>query len=95
MYILILFHVQANGAMGDGCDSGEGEQMEEEQVDLLQGSLQDCHLLGEKQEEHLDDFSAHLAGNNQALLQMDEDLPQHPALLQCTSRKVVLSKSYN
>merc|ERR1719150_2731811 len=37
-------------------------------------------------QEHLENLSAHL-GNNQALLQMDEELPQHPALLQCTSRK--------
>ena len=42
-------HPQANGAMGDGCDSGEGEQMEEEQLDLMQGvPMVACHLIGEK-----------------------------------------------
>ena len=89
-------HPQANGAMGDGCDSGEGEQMEEEQLDLMQGDpMEACHLIGEKEQmmrqgqEHLENLSAHL-GDNQALLQMDEELPQHPALLQCSSRKVKL-----
>merc|ERR1712083_1122917 len=84
---------KANGAMGDGCDSGEGEQMEEEQLDLMQGDpMVACHLIGEKEQmmrqgqEHLENLSAHL-GDNQALLQMDEELPQHPALLQCSSRK--------
>ena len=93
MCVLLL---QANGAMGDGCDSGEGEQMEEEHLDLIQGdNLAACHLsAGEKVmqqgEEHLEELSGHL-GDNQALLQMEDELPQHPALLQCSSRKVKLS----
>ena len=84
--------------MGDGCDSGEGEQMEEEHLDLIQGdNLAACHLsAGEKEQvmqqggEHLEELSGHL-GDNQALLQMEDELPQHPALLQCSSRKVKLS----
>ena len=82
--------------MGDGCDSGEGEQMEEEHLDLIQGdNLAACHLsAGEKVmqqgEEHLEELSGHL-GDNQALLQMEDELPQHPALLQCSSRKVKMS----
>ena len=83
--------------MGDGCDSGEGEQMEEEHLDLIQGdNLAACHLsAGEKEQvmqqggEHLEELSGHL-GDNQALLQMEDELPQHPALLQCSSRKVNL-----
>jgi hypothetical protein len=80
---------KANGAMGDGCDSGEGEPMEEEHLDLIQGdNLAACHPSGEKDqgEEHLEELSGHL-GDNQALLQMEDELPQHPALLQCSSRK--------
>ena len=80
--------------MGDGCDSGEGEQMEEEHLDLIQGNnLAACLLSGEKEQvmqqgqEHLEEFSGHL-GDNQTLLQMEDELPQHPALLQCSSRKV-------
>ena len=84
--------------MGDGCDSGEGEQMDEEHLDLIQGdNLEACHLSGKEKEqvmqlgeEHLEEFSGHL-GDNQALLQMEDELPQHPALLQCSSRKVKLS----
>ena len=100
--------------MGDGCDSGEGEQMEEEQVDLMQGEnlAAAAHLTAggkqQGQEEHLEELSAHLGdnqtllqnlggnqqaliqnlGDNEALLQMEDELPQHPALLQCSSRKV-------
>ena len=71
--------------MGDGCDSGEGEQMEEEQVDLIQGDnlAEAVHLsAGEKQhgqEEHLEELSSHLGGN-QTLLQNLGDNQQ--ALLQ-------------
>ena len=75
--------------MGDGCDSGEGEQMEEEQVDLIQGDnlAAAVHLsAGEKQqvmqqgqEEHLEELSSHLEGN-QTLLQNLGDNQQ--ALLQ-------------
>ena len=100
--------------MGDGCDSGEGEQMDEEHLDLIQGdNLEACHLSGKEKEQvmqlgedHLDEFSGHLGdsplqrdnleelsghlGGNTALLQMEDELPQHPALLQCSSRKVNL-----
>ena len=60
--------------MGDGCDSGEGEQMEEEQVDLMHGEnlAAAAHLTaGGKQQgqgEHLEELSSHL-GDNQTLLQ--------------------------
>ena len=65
--------------MGDGCDSGEGEQMEEEHLDLIRGdNLAACHLsAGEKEQvmqqggEHLEELSGHL-GDNQALLQMED-----------------------
>merc|ERR1719450_1637999 len=99
---------KANGAMGDGCDSGEGEQMDEEHLDLIQGdNLEACQFSGKEREqqgdEHLEEFSGHLGdsplqrdnleelsghlGGNTALLQMEDELPQHPALLQCSSRK--------
>ena len=63
--------------------------MEEEHFDLIQGSnLAACLLSGEKGpgQQHLEELSGHLR-DNQALLQMEDELPQHPALLPYSSRK--------